>query len=183
MNEPALPSRIPPWLVRVLVGKHPKRTVVRATALIVVSFALFKFVLAPIRVEGISMAPTYRDGSINFINRLAYRWSKPQRGDVVALRMAGESVMLLKRVVGLPGEKVSLRGGKVFINGVELQEEYVKFWRPPFWTRRSRTSNENEFWALGEDEYFFIGDNRSVLGEAHYKGAATSERIVGRVLF
>jgi signal peptidase I len=181
MNDSPLLRRLPPRVLHFLVGKRPKHTAIRASVLIVMSFVVFKFVLRPIRVEGISMAPTYREGSINFVNKLAYWRSEPQRGDVVAVRMAGESVMLLKRIVGLPGERVVLRGPRVFINGNELQEDYVHLPKRPFWTWREGRSPE--YWSLGRDEYFFIGDNRSVLGEAHYKGAGTRDRIVGKVLF
>lgn len=166
---------LPPWFLRALLGRRPKWTLVRVAALVVLSFVVFKFVLRPIRVEGISMAPTYRPGSINFINKLAYRWSDPQRGDVVAVRFAGESVFLLKRIVGLPGERVTLDGGVVYVNGERLEENYVKLWGRSYWRKT---------WELEGDEYLVIGDNRALVSdETHYKGAARRERIIGKVLF
>ena len=83
-----------------------------------VSFVVFKFVLLPIRVEGGSMLPTYQDRSVNFVNRLAYLFHEPRRGDVVAIGLlAGEHVMYMKRVVGLPGETVAFHKGHLYING------------------------------------------------------------------
>ena len=72
------------------------------------------------------MLPTYHDGQINFLNRLAYLRHEPQRGDVVGIRYSGDSILLLKRIVGLPGEEVSFDEGKLFINGKPLEEPYVK---------------------------------------------------------
>jgi signal peptidase I len=175
MNVPALVGKLPPWLKQALVGKRPKRTLIRASILILASFVIFKFILIPIRIEGISMTPNYRDGSINFVNKLAYRGSTPQRGDVVAVRMAGESVMLMKRIVGLPGERFAIRHGNVYINGREIEESYVK-------SRINRSWWQPEI-LLDTDTYWIMGDNRSMPADSHYKGTAPRERIVGKVLF
>ena len=88
----------------------------------------------PIRMEGISMLPTY-SGGINFANRYAYRWSPPQRGDAVAVRMRpGEGVVFVKRIVGMPGERVGIEVGVVMINGEPLIESHVLYktlWNMP----------------------------------------------------
>src|SRR5438874_5209301 len=75
------------WWGRMLIGRRPARTLARLIVLILVSFVLFKFLFLPIRVVGNSMVPTYHDGRINFINRLAFRWHGPKRGDVVAVQL------------------------------------------------------------------------------------------------
>jgi Signal peptidase, peptidase S26 len=87
----------PRWVHTLVIGRRPKRTLLRIAVLVVTTFVVFKFIVIPIRVEGISMSPNYRDGSINFINRLAYSHSKPRRGDVVGVRLAGEHLMFMKR--------------------------------------------------------------------------------------
>ena len=94
--------------------------------LVVLCFVVFKFILSAIRVEGISMLPTYQDGSAHFVNRLAYLWHEPRRGDVVSIRLAGTHVMYLKRIIGLPGETVAFVNGQVLINGEVLDEPYEK---------------------------------------------------------
>jgi len=133
----------------------------------------FKFWLLPMRVTGISMEPTYRDRQLNFINRLAYKSSSPQRGHVVGIRTTGLRILVLKRVIGLPGERVRIRRGTVYINGEPLNEPYVNGERAPW---------RKEEILLGEDEYLVIGDNRSMSAEDHVWGVIPRERIVGRIL-
>lgn len=157
-----------------LVGKHPKRTLVRLAILVVGSFITFKFILLPIRIHGISMQPTYRDGRYNLVNRWAYQRNDPRRGDVVSMTISGPSVMLLKRVIGLPGERVSIRAGVVHINGQPLDEPYVKFPRAPW--------DEPEI-QLKSDEFYVIGDNREMSSDRHEYGRVERIRIVGKVVF
>ncbi len=119
------------------------------------------------------MLPTY-SGGLNFVNRLAFLGHGPRRGDVVAIRLAGESIMFMKRVVGLPGETVTFSNGHLLVDGRPLEEPYVKFkcnW--DFVPERS---------TLGDDEYYVVGDNRSMPHLDHTQGAAKRERIVGKIL-
>ena len=109
-----------------VIGRNPKVTLVRVAVLIVTCFVVFRFILLPARIEGISMLPTYKDRSVNFVNRLAYRWHEPRRGDVVGIRLAGPHVMYMKRIIGLPGETVAFVDGRVLINGEVLDEPYEK---------------------------------------------------------
>ena len=102
----------PPWVRILLIGRRPKHTLIRIVVWVVTCFAVAKFVLLPIRVEGVSMLPTYRENRVNFVNRLAYIYSKPKRGDVVAIRLAGPSIMYMKRIVGLPGETVEFHSSR-----------------------------------------------------------------------
>ena len=93
-----------PWWQIVTVGRNPKWTLARIVATVIFCFVVYNFALRPIRVQGISMLPTYSEHGINCINLLAYRFHPPQRGDVVAIQLqAGPHVMLMKRIVGLPG--------------------------------------------------------------------------------
>ncbi len=111
-TRPVTPSEpttkpLPGWFWTIVIGRRPRFTLVRIVILVVVCVAVFKFVLLPIQIDGPSMLPTYRQKGVNFVNQLAYRNHGPQRGDVVAIRFAGPSIMLMKRVVGLPGETIS----------------------------------------------------------------------------
>jgi len=154
------------------MGRHPKATLVRIAVLVVTSFVVFKFILLPIRVEGISMWPTYRDRSWNFVNRLAYLRHEPQRGDVVSIRLAGPHVMYLKRIIGLPGETVAFANGRVLINGEKLNEPYEK--SPCDWNSPPV--------VLGPKEYYVVGDNRTMPPELHKHGEIMRSRIVGKLL-
>ena len=166
--------RQPSWLRTIIIGRNPRRTLIRIGVIVVTCFLLRAYVVVPIRISGPSMLPTYRTGGVNLVNRLAYLNHEPRRGDVVAIRLAGESVMLMKRVIGLPGETVEFADGHLLINGRFLEEPYVKFkcnW--DFVPERSK---------LGEDEYYVVGDNRSMRHTDHTQGAARRARIVGKVL-
>ena len=168
----------PHWLQVVLIGRRPKNTLLRIVALVGICVITFKFVLLPIRVEGISMQPTYHDHQINCVNRLAYRKHDPQRGDVVSIRFSppgkfsDPSEMLMKRIVALPGETISFRKGHAFINGQPLDEPYVKF--PCEW--------EHEPMECGPNEYYVVGDNRSMPFTYHMQGRAERDRIIGKVM-
>ena len=155
-----------------VIGRRPKFTLVRIVALVLAVVVLRQFVLLPIQVIGPSMLPTYQDHGINFINRLAYRSYEPQRGDVVAVRTSGVSIMYMKRVIGLPGETVTFREGRVFINGQPLDEPYLKY--PCDWELRPVTVE------LGE--IFVVGDNRSMPANSHYFGRTQRQRIVGKII-
>ena len=113
----------------VVIGRRPMLTLARLAVLIIGTWAVFTFVLTPpIRVSGISMQPTFHEGQINFLNRVAYLRHDPRRGDVVGIRAKGTegiSMLYLKRIVGLPGETVAFENGTLFINDVPQQEPYV----------------------------------------------------------
>jgi signal peptidase I len=158
---------------RLIFGSNPRRTLVRVVVLAVVSFVAFRWVLIPIRAEGISMLPTYRSGSLNLVNRLAFTYRPPSRGDIVAIRLAGPHVVFIKRIIGLPGERLKIVHGQVFINGVPLEEPYVHDRQP--WDVPEVT--------IPPRDYFVIGDNRQMRAADHSFGRADVSRIIGRVVF
>lgn len=160
------------WIRTLIIGRNPRFTLIRATVLALTCLVVFRFMLLPIRVSGGSMEPTYHANRVNFINCLAYLRHDPRRGDVVGIQFAGRSIMLLKRVVGLPGELVGFKDGRTTINGDTLEEPYVKF--PSDWARYPV--------QLGTDEYFVVGDNRSMPMENHTFGIARREKIIGKTL-
>lgn len=158
------------WWMRLIVGRRPLRTLVRMIVVVIVAVVLFGVLLIPIRVTGYSMEPTYRDGRVNFLNRYAYRRHSPNRGDVVGVQREGSRLVLLKRVLGLPGEHVAVQDGRVAIDGRVLDEPYVK----GVGQLRVRYSA-----LLGDRECFIIGDNRGV-SEFH---VVQLSEIKGKVLF
>ena len=138
-----------------------------------VSAVVFKWVLIPIRTEGPSMLPTYGSGALNLVNRFAYWRRPPARGDVVAIRLAGPSILYIKRIVGLPGERLAIVDGSVEVDGVPLSEPYVRLRRA--WNVPKVT--------LAPQEYFVIGDNRGMRAADHDFGRVDRSRIVGKVVF
>jgi signal peptidase I len=177
-SGPCQERRSGSWLRILAIGRNPNATLIRAAVLAVVCVVVFKGVLLPVRVEGISMTPTYADGSFHFVNRLAYLRHEPRRGDVVGIRLtppngwSAPHIMFFKRIIGLPGEAISFVDGRVFVNGRTLDEPYEK--GPCDWNVDAVT--------LGADEYFVVGDNRSMAKEEHLFGRAERSRIVGKAL-
>lgn len=171
-------SKKPGWTQTVLIGRQPKYTLLRILVLVVLVVVTFHFVLIGIRVDGISMEPTYHNGHINFVNRLAYLRREPQRGDVVAIRfsdpgkLSNPSEMLMKRIVALPGETIEFRDGHIYINGELLDEPYIKL--PCDWNHKPI--------QVGPDQFYVVGDNRSMPFELHTQGRVDRSHILGRVL-
>ncbi len=167
--------RSPLWS-RLIFGKNPNITLLRIFILTMVSIVVFKFILLPIRVTGDSMFPTYKNGQVRFANRLAYLRHSPERGDVVAVDYQGQRVLLLKRIIGLPGERFHVFNGEVYINGELLSEPYAHGKIPgPTGTGLGMT---RETINLGPTEYAVIGDNRPI-SEGFFK---YRQQIVGKVL-
>lgn len=160
-------------LRRALVGTSPARTLLRAALLAAVLLAGSRFVLSPVRAVGISMLPAYADGQLLLLNRLAYHLGEPARGDVVAIRLSGDAAVLVKRIIGLPGERVGIVDGRVFVDDELLAEPYVAL--PCDWTV--------EDVALAPDEYYVVGDNRSMPVTLHDFGTATRDRLLGRLVW
>ena len=165
-----------------IFGRNPAVTLLRAAFWAAVCVVGFKLSLVHIRVDGISMLPTCPDQAVYWVNRLAYVWHAPQRGDVVAIRFvqADDSisrlepphVMLLKRIIGLPGETVAFVKGRVLINSQTLDEPYEEDGEGCDWNRPAVT--------LGPNEYFVVGDNRSMPWQDHTFGVRRRNLIVGK---
>ena len=145
----------------------------RIVIVAVIAFILFKYICIPFRASGESMLPTYADGSVNFCFTLAYLFSSPEKSDVVTIRMAGNSVMLLKRIVAVENEIVEFRAGQLFVNGQKTFEPYAS--RPCDWSLSPR--------KVKPGQVYVIGDNRSVPVDRHHFGQTPIKRIVGVLLW
>lgn len=168
-----MPGNFKNFLKKLAVGGNPSRTLKRLALTAILCIILFRFFLVPARLSGSSMEPAYRDGSFNFINTMAYAGNGPERGDVVGIRLAGRRVMLFKRIIGLPGERLAFQDGKLFVDGEFFPERYVRF--------ESEWNMEEV--QIGHKEYFAAGDNRRMPIEAHAMGRVRRERIAGKALF
>ena len=162
----------PGRLERMVIGRNPKVTLLRLSIWVVLLLLAGKFVVLRIQVEGISMLPTLKERSAHLVNRQAYLFHPPRRGDIVAIRLAGEHLMYLKRIIGMPGETIAFHEGHAVINGQVLNEPYVN--GPCYW--------EHEPEVVGPDEYYVVGDNRVMDYYDHEQGRANRNRIVGKLL-
>ena len=134
-------------------------------------FVAVRFSFYGARVNGDSMEPSLHDGQYLLISKIAYYFHPPARGDIIVLWSPEEpDQALVKRVVGLPGEKVRLKGGRVFINGQRLPEPYVFY---------SGGGNYGPL-TLKPGRYFVLGDNRPISSDSRSWGPVPMERIIGK---
>ena len=147
-------------------------------ALLINSFVFFFA-----RVEGNSMLGTLKDGEVLFVWRAGYVFGQPQRGDIVICHypktkdggyLDQKNTCYVKRVIGLPGDTVSIRQGTVYINGEALKESYLE-------TERI-DSQSMEAVVLEEGEYFLMGDNRSDSTDSRRMGAVERGKILGKAV-
>jgi len=135
-------------------------------------FLAVNLLTARIRVEGISMEPSLHEGQFVVVNRMAYRWSEPQHGDIIVFHFPlNPERRFIKRVIGLPGEEVSVRSGQVYINGELIDEPYLM--------AAPRYSGD---WTLGPDEIFVLGDNRNNSSDSQNWGPLPLDEIIGKAI-
>ena len=146
-----------------------RRFLIRVFLVGLFAYLFFGQLCIPFTIQGISMEPTYHNRGVNFCWRLPYLFSQPRRFDVVTIRLAGNRVMLLKRVVAQEGEQVEFRGGRLLVDGKELEEPYVRY--PCQWNLSPR--------RVEKDCVYVVGDNRNMPIENHHFGQTLKSRIVG----
>jgi len=146
-----------------------RRYLVRLLLVAVAAWFICRQVLIPVRIRGVSMEPTYRDGGINVCWRFRYALRDPRPGDLVAVRFSGRSIMMLKRVVAVAGDTAAFSNGVLYVNGEAANEPYVVY--PCNWNLPPRIVNPGNV--------YIVGDNRSVPMEEHNFGQTTTDRIMG----
>lgn len=135
-------------------------------------FAGINFVTERIRVDGSSMLPNFDSGELVIVNKLAYRLGEPLRGDVVVFHYPYDpDKEYIKRIIGLPGEKVRVFGGEVFIDEVKLDEAYI--------AEAPRYSIEV---TVPENSLFVMGDNRNNSSDSHSWGALPMDYVIGKAI-
>lgn len=145
--------------------------IVETVLLSVVLFLGINAVSSRIRVESISMQPTLYAGNFVLVNKLAYQLGKPSRGDIIVFRYPPDptQVPYIKRVIGLPGDRVSITGGKVYINGAQLIEPYL-----------ITTTNRGGEWTVPEGNLFVMGDNRNNSSDSRSWGFVPLQNVIGK---
>lgn len=150
-------------------------TVVVALAIFVIAYL---FLLQPHQVKGNSMLPNYHDGEFLLTDKISYRLREPERGEVVIFRAPGrEEVDFIKRIIGLPGERLKIENGRVVVDGQLLAEPYLP---EDSVTISGSYFGEGEEIILPEKTYFVFGDNRSHSSDSREWGPVPVENIVGR---
>ncbi len=145
--------------------------------ILLVSFVLVFGFVRPFVVEAFwipsaSMVPTLKYGDRVLVNKFIYRFTEPQRGDIIVFKsVEGDGQDLIKRVVGVPGDEIAVRGGKLFVNGEPQKEPYVNKKYP-----------DRSFYApttVPKDHVFAMGDNRANSQDSRVFGPVPEKNIEG----
>jgi signal peptidase I len=157
------------------------REVAEVIVLAIILYFGISFAVQAVHVEGLSMYATLDDNDYLIANKIDYRLHPPQRGDIVILRPpTNNSTDFIKRIVGLPGERILIRAGVVYINGHRLDEPYL----PEAWVNDANWPDSNSAGkVMGADQYFVMGDNRNRSQDSRFFGPISRDRIDGKAWF
>jgi signal peptidase I len=137
-------------------------------------FVLLRLTIQSYTVVMSSMEPNFQEGECIMVSKVSYRSSGPQRGEVIVFDPPFDSQYpFIKRVIGLPGETVEIKEGKVFIDGIPLEEEYIA--AQPNYTMSAQ--------EIPENEYFVLGDNRNNSNDSHNSWTVPRDNLIGRAWF
>lgn len=165
-------------LLRALMWKHLVYWIRDLVLAIFIALVVILFLYQPVKVEGTSMLPTLEDQERVFINKFVYRLGLEsiQRGDTVVFWFPGDpSKSYIKRVIGLPGDRVEVRAGFVFVNGYPVSEPYV----PEDYRDKSNMAPA----VVPENHYFVMGDHRSSSNDSRHWGPLPVRAIYGKAVF
>jgi signal peptidase I len=134
------------------------------------------YIAQPFIVSGPSMLPNFKDSNYLLVDEISYRFKKPVRGEVLVFNRPEEGKYLIKRIIGLPGETITLDGDKITITnksnpkGFTLNQSFLTY----------TASEPKKTVTLDSDHYFVLGDNRPVSYDSRYWGPLPKNQIVGR---
>ena len=165
-------------------GRTIVEYVVLAVVAVAVALLIQAFLVKPYRIPSASMEDTLLIGDRVLVDRISWRFSLPERGDIVVFHPPFDGPVLIKRIIGLPGDEISLSGGFVYVNGRRLDEPYVR--RIDGRQEPSQPFSNGLPWSLQEPykvppgSYFVMGDNRTDSGDSREFGPIKREQFVGR---
>ena len=143
---------------------------------VAISAFIIVFLYQPVRVEGTSMLPVLEDQDRLFINKIAYRVGEIHQGDVVVFEYPRDhQKSYIKRIIALPGDRIRIDHGRVFVNGTALKEPYVP-------ARFSDDRSQPET-VLPPNDYWVMGDHRSISSDSRDFGPVDRDLIYGKAVF
>jgi signal peptidase I len=154
-----------------LKRSHLAREIIETIALTLIIFFVIRFAVQNYQVEGISMQPTLVNNELVLVNKMAYLFHAPERGDVIVFHWPVNTQKdLIKRVIGLPGDVIVMDSKTVKVNGVVLNEPYISAPANPV----------ANVWKVPPDDYFVMGDNRQYSDDSRDWGYVPKDFIVGK---
>jgi len=152
--------------------------------IVVISLAIILpiryYFVQPFFVRGASMEPNFDSGQYLVVNEISYRFGEPKRGEVIVFKYPlNPSQYYIKRIIGLPGETIEIKDGKVYIYNSQFPEGKVLD-ESAYLPSDTKTPGNLKV-ALGEKEYFVLGDNRWASSDSRQWGVLPEENIIGRV--
>ena len=148
--------------------KKEKLFILVIIIIILLKIFIFNFIL----VKGDSMNPKYKNNDFMFLNKIIYSFKPIRRGEVIVLKYRNND--LIKRVIGLPNDKIKVENGKLYINNKEVKENYINSYT---------ASYDFDEITLKDNEYFVMGDNRYNSYDSRNFGTIMKNNIIGRVEF
>jgi len=149
---------------------------------VVFAVAIFLFVylliMQPHKIKGQSMDPNFPDGEYLLTDKVSYRFGEPERGDVVVFEApTGQGEEFIKRIIGLPGDTVTVKTGQVYVNGILLNESYLA---PSLVTNSGNFLTEGKSISVPDNSFIVFGDNRPHSSDSRAWGFIKKEDITGR---
>lgn len=153
---------------------HLAREIVETIALTILIFLAIHFTVQNYQISGPSMQNNLHSGQFVLVNKIAYLFHAPERGDVIVFHEPDNpSRDLIKRVIGLPGDKITLDGTNIWVNGTQLDEPYIT---------EKYNPGANTITVPPKD-YFVLGDNRPISEDSRFFGVVPKDNIVGKAAF
>jgi signal peptidase I len=155
-------------------SSHLVREIIETLALTLIIFVVIHFTIQNYMVDGTSMQPGLNNSQYVLVNKLAYLFHAPERGDVIVFHWPIDTNKdLIKRVIGIPGDVIVVDSTTVQVNGVLLNEPYINAPANPAGNR----------WVVPPNDYFVMGDNRQVSDDSRDWGFVPKSYIIGRAVF
>lgn len=146
---------------------------------IVIFFILNLFIIQPHRIKGASMEPNFHDGELILTQKISYLFGRPEFGDVVVFKAPkAPKFDFIKRIVGMPGDKMLLSEGRVYINDKEV--DLKRFTDKPALTLKQGYVVEGKEFVVPDGEYFVLGDNRDHSSDSRDWGTVKEDEITGK---
>ena len=171
LNQEPLAEEVQP-AVETMNGKRFFLDILETLVLAVVLFVGINAVSARVRVDGFSMRPTLEDGEFVLVSKLSYWFGEFERGDIIVFHFPlNPEEELVKRIIGLPGDRITVQNGQVFLNGQLLDEAHIA--EAPLYSGD---------WVVTEDHLFVLGDNRNNSNDSKDWGLLPKENVVGKAV-